>query len=55
MNPFAYSRTADADAAVKQVAGDARAAFIAGGTSLIDLMKLRVESPRCWWTSTRSR
>ena len=45
MNPFAYSRTADAATAVQQVAGDARAAFVAGGTSLIDLMKLRVESP----------
>ena len=45
MNPFAYSRTADAAVAVKQVAGDAKATFIAGGTTLLDLMKLRVESP----------
>lgn len=45
MNPFAYSRTNEAAAAVKQVAGDAKASFIAGGTSLIDLMKLHVESP----------
>ena len=45
MNPFAYSRTADAATAIKQVAGDAKASFVAGGTSLIDLMKLRVESP----------
>jgi xanthine dehydrogenase YagS FAD-binding subunit len=45
MNPFAYSRTADAAAAIKQVAGNANASFVAGGTSLIDLMKLRVESP----------
>jgi xanthine dehydrogenase YagS FAD-binding subunit len=45
MNPFAYSRTADAATAIKQVAGNANASFVAGGTSLIDLMKLRVESP----------
>jgi xanthine dehydrogenase YagS FAD-binding subunit len=45
MNPFAYTRTDDPAAAVKQVSGDARAAFLAGGTSLLDLMKLRVESP----------
>ena len=45
MNPFAYNRTDDAATAVKQVAGDARATFVAGGTTLLDLMKLRVESP----------
>ena len=45
MNPFAYSRTADAATAIKQVAADAKASFVAGGTSLIDLMKLGVESP----------
>lgn len=45
MNPFAYTRADDAAAAVKQVGGDAKASFLAGGTSLIDLMKLRVESP----------
>jgi xanthine dehydrogenase YagS FAD-binding subunit len=45
MNPFKYARTDDPAAAVKQVGGDARASFLAGGTSLIDLMKLRVESP----------
>jgi len=45
MNPFTYTRTDDPAAAVKQVSGDARAAFLAGGTSLLDLMKLRVESP----------
>ena len=45
MNPFKYTRTEDPAAAVKQVGSDARASFLAGGTSLIDLMKLRVESP----------
>lgn len=43
MTPFDYAR-ADAPAtAVKQVAGAAGAAFLAGGTNLIDLMKLYVE------------
>ncbi len=45
MNPFAYTRTDDPAAAVKQVAGDPKATFLAGGTTLLDLMKLRVESP----------
>jgi xanthine dehydrogenase YagS FAD-binding subunit len=45
MNPFTYTRTDDPAAAVKQVSGDAKAAFLAGGTTLLDLMKLRVESP----------
>ena len=45
MNPFAYTRAEEAGSAVKQVGGDAKASFLAGGTSLIDLMKLRVETP----------
>ncbi len=45
MNPFKYTRTNDPAAAIQQVGGNARAAFLAGGTSVIDLMKLGVESP----------
>jgi xanthine dehydrogenase YagS FAD-binding subunit len=45
MNPFAYSRAEDAAAALKQVGGNGRASFLAGGTSLVDLIKLRVELP----------
>lgn len=43
MTPFDYSRAEGAAAAVKQVAGAPGAAFLAGGTGLIDLMKLYVE------------
>jgi xanthine dehydrogenase YagS FAD-binding subunit len=32
-------------AAIKQVSGEARAKFLAGGTNLLDYMKLNVESP----------
>ncbi len=45
MNPFAYLRADTAAAAVKQVSSEARAAFLAGGTTLLDLMKLNVEAP----------
>jgi xanthine dehydrogenase YagS FAD-binding subunit len=45
MNPFVYSRASDITDAVGQIAGDPRAAFIAGGTNLIDLMKENVERP----------
>ncbi len=45
MNPFAYTHTDDPAAAVKHVGGNATATYLAGGTSLLDLMKLRVESP----------
>jgi xanthine dehydrogenase YagS FAD-binding subunit len=45
MNPFAYTRTDDPATAVKAVVGDAKATFLAGGTTLLDLMKLGVESP----------
>ena len=45
MNPFSYARAtspADAAAAALQTPG---ARFIAGGTNLLDLMKLGIESP----------
>jgi xanthine dehydrogenase YagS FAD-binding subunit len=45
MNPFAYSRAASPEAAVTAVAGDPRAAFLAGGTTLVDLLKLDVMTP----------
>ncbi len=46
MKPFAYERPVDAAAAVAAVAGaDARACFLGGGTNLVDLMKLGVETP----------
>ncbi len=45
MEPFSYVRAEEPAAAVQQVSGDARAAFLAGGTTLLDLMKLNVETP----------
>src|SRR4051812_7622964 len=42
---FQYSRANDIADAVRQIAADSRAKFIAGGTNLIDLMKEDVERP----------
>ena len=42
---FQYSRATDVADAVRQMAGDPRAKFVAGGTNLIDLMKMDVEQP----------
>jgi xanthine dehydrogenase YagS FAD-binding subunit len=44
MRPFTYERPADARAAVAAAAG-AGAKFISGGTNLLDLMKLEIETP----------
>ncbi len=45
MEPFTYVRADDRDAAIKQVGADPRARFLAGGTNLVDYMKLHVETP----------
>ncbi len=42
---FHYVRATDVADAVRQMAGDPRAKFVAGGTNLIDLMKMDVEQP----------
>jgi xanthine dehydrogenase YagS FAD-binding subunit len=42
---FHYTRAADVADAVRQIAADPKAKFIAGGTNLIDLMKGEVERP----------
>jgi len=42
---FQYSRANDVSDAVRQIAADPTAKFIAGGTNLIDLMKEDVERP----------
>lgn len=42
---FHYTRAADVADAVRQIAADPKAKFIAGGTNLIDLMKGDVERP----------
>src|SRR5438093_9927717 len=45
MNPFVYSRAATADEAIHTVVAEPGAAFFAGGTTLLDLMKLDVMTP----------
>jgi xanthine dehydrogenase YagS FAD-binding subunit len=45
MNRFDYSRAADVASAVADAARDPGAAFVAGGTNLIDLMKENVARP----------
>jgi xanthine dehydrogenase YagS FAD-binding subunit len=44
MRPFEYERAGDASAAVEAVASGS-AMYLAGGTNLVDLMKLGVETP----------
>src|SRR5919199_5877970 len=43
MLPFSYSKAADEEAALRDC--DAGTKYVAGGTNLLDLMKLRVETP----------
>jgi len=45
MQPFTYTTVADANAATRLAAADPRARYLAGGTTLVDLMKLDVEQP----------
>ena len=45
MNPFVYSRVPDAAKAVAELSSKPHAKFLGGGTNLIDLMKMGVETP----------
>ncbi len=45
MYPFEYKQASSVEAGVK-VGGDGKSKYLAGGTTLIDLMKLNVERPR---------
>jgi xanthine dehydrogenase YagS FAD-binding subunit len=45
MNPFAYTRANDPDEAVTSVNAKPKTKFLGGGTNLIDLMKMGVETP----------
>ena len=45
MNDFQYVRTRTAQDALSAVTGKKHTAFLAGGTTLVDLMKLGVERP----------
>src|SRR5881227_633629 len=45
MNPFTYTRAADPQQATQTTSANASAKWLAGGTNLIDLMKMGVERP----------
>ena len=45
MQPFNYTSVEEAQAATRLAMADPRARFLAGGTTLVDLMKLDVEQP----------
>src|SRR5258708_17957051 len=45
MNPFRYERASDAASAVTLLAGAPNGIFLAGGTNLVDHMKLGVRQP----------
>src|SRR5206468_11152627 len=45
MNPFSYSRAIDTDQAVTSISSKPQGKFLGGGTNLIDLMKMGVETP----------
>jgi xanthine dehydrogenase YagS FAD-binding subunit len=45
MEPFKFFRASDQHAAIGLLAGDRNAKIIAGGTNMIDLMKLGIETP----------
>src|SRR6202048_561805 len=45
MNPFRYERASDAESAVALLAQEPGGVFLAGGTNLVDLMKLGVANP----------
>ena len=45
MKPFTYERAKDVASAVKAVSTTSGAKFLAGGTNLLDLMKLEIERP----------
>jgi xanthine dehydrogenase YagS FAD-binding subunit len=45
VNPFRYARPSSPSAAFTDFAGERRARYVAGGTNILDLMKIEVESP----------
>jgi xanthine dehydrogenase YagS FAD-binding subunit len=45
MTPFNYSRASDPEQAVTDISAKPRAKFLGGGTNLVDLMKMGVETP----------
>jgi xanthine dehydrogenase YagS FAD-binding subunit len=55
MRPFRYERAADAEQAVALLAAEPEARFLGGGTNLVDLMRLGVETPGMLIDVTRLR
>lgn len=53
MTPFAYERARDASSAVARVAADPDAAFLGGGTNLVDHMRLGIAHPQLLVDVTR--
>jgi xanthine dehydrogenase YagS FAD-binding subunit len=53
VNPFAYERASDAAAAVARVGANPNAAFLGGGTNLVDHMRLGVARPELLVDVTR--
>jgi xanthine dehydrogenase YagS FAD-binding subunit len=53
MKPFRYERASTVEAAARAVAEAPDAKFIAGGTNLLDLMKIEVEAPTALVDVTR--
>ncbi|MGB8508289.1 MAG: xanthine dehydrogenase family protein subunit M [Pyrinomonadaceae bacterium] len=45
MKPFTYKRATEQAEAVREIAAHGNAKFLAGGTNLIDLMKMNVQQP----------
>ena len=45
MRPFRFERPADAEQAVALLGDSADARYLGGGTNLVDLMRLEVETP----------
>ncbi|OLT24967.1 FAD-binding molybdopterin dehydrogenase [Nocardiopsis sp. CNR-923] len=46
MRPFAYKRVSDIASAIAEVSGDPGSEFLAGGTTEVDMLRLRVARPR---------
>ncbi|MFD0785877.1 FAD binding domain-containing protein, partial [Micromonospora azadirachtae] len=46
MRPISYSRVSDVGTAIGTVAADPDSAFLAGGTTQVDLLRIYVEQPR---------
>ncbi|MET7667982.1 FAD binding domain-containing protein [Micromonospora luteifusca] len=46
MRPVSYSRVTDVDTAIGTVSADPESAFLAGGTTQVDLLRIYVEQPR---------